>query len=96
MRAKFTAPEAAIHYYVVKFDPSTLSWGDFRGKVGIGEDDFGKALLAAGLTEEKIKAWSVDPQVNLPGGSKGSIFDNLEDMDQAACIAKCAEISSFN
>ena len=35
------------------------------------------------------------PQVNLPGGSKGSIFDNLEDIDRAACIAKCVEIAAL-
>lgn len=33
MRSKFVAPEASIHYYVVEFSPSTLSWADFRGKV---------------------------------------------------------------
>ena len=33
MRTKFTAADAVIHYYVVKFDPAKLSWADFRGKV---------------------------------------------------------------
>ena len=33
MRGKFTAPGTSIHYYVVEFDPSKLSWADFRGKV---------------------------------------------------------------
>jgi hypothetical protein len=33
MRGKFTAPGTSIHYYVVEYDPSTLSWEDFRGKV---------------------------------------------------------------
>ena len=33
MRGKFTTPGTSIHYYVVEFDPSTLSWEDFRGKV---------------------------------------------------------------
>jgi len=31
MRSKFVAPDASIHYYVVEFDPSKLSWADFRG-----------------------------------------------------------------
>ena len=33
MRGKFTSPGSSIHYYVVEFDPATLSWADFRGKV---------------------------------------------------------------
>eukprot|EP00812_Abedinium_dasypus_P008604 NODE_2355_length_951_cov_283.962054.p1 GENE.NODE_2355_length_951_cov_283.962054~~NODE_2355_length_951_cov_283.962054.p1 ORF type:complete len:267 (+),score=99.93 NODE_2355_length_951_cov_283.962054:3-803(+) len=33
MRAKFTAPGASIYYYSVMWDPSSLSWADFRGKV---------------------------------------------------------------
>ena len=30
---KFTSPGSSIHYYVVEFNPATLSWADFRGKV---------------------------------------------------------------
>ena len=33
MRGKFTAEGTSIHYYVVDFEPSKLSWADFRGKV---------------------------------------------------------------
>jgi hypothetical protein len=33
MRSKFVAPDASIHYYVVEFPASSLSWADFRGKV---------------------------------------------------------------
>jgi len=33
MRGNFTAPGTSIHYYVVEFDPKTLSWEDFRGSV---------------------------------------------------------------
>lgn len=33
MRSKFVAPGTSIHYYVVEFDPATLSWADFRAKV---------------------------------------------------------------
>jgi len=33
MRGKFTAPGTSIHYYVVEFDPTKLSWADFRGSV---------------------------------------------------------------
>lgn len=31
MRSKFVTPGTSIHYYVVEFDPSVLSWSDFRG-----------------------------------------------------------------
>ena len=33
MRSKFVTPGTSIHYYVVDFAPSELSWSDFRGKV---------------------------------------------------------------
>lgn len=33
MRSKFVTPGTSIHYYVVEFSPSNLSWSDFRGKV---------------------------------------------------------------
>uniref|UniRef100_A0A7S2DN60 glutathione transferase n=1 Tax=Octactis speculum TaxID=3111310 RepID=A0A7S2DN60_9STRA len=49
-------------------------------------DPFGSALLAAGIPMETIKAWSVDPQVKLPDGSKGSIFDAVEDQDFSECL----------
>jgi nucleoside diphosphate kinase len=59
-------------------------------------DPFGKLLLADGITEDTLKAWSVDPQVILPGqdGKKGSLFDQVEDMDLDACLAKCKEINA--
>lgn len=33
MRSKFTTPGTSINYFVVSFDPASLSWEDFRGKV---------------------------------------------------------------
>ena len=33
MRGKFTDPSATIHYYLVEWPTSQLSWADFRGKV---------------------------------------------------------------
>lgn len=33
MRSKFVQPGTSIHYYTVDFDPSKLSWTDFRGSV---------------------------------------------------------------
>ena len=59
-------------------------------------DEFGKALLAAGISEAMIKAWAVDPQVNLPGGGKGSLFDSLEDLDIDSCTAKAVAIAGVN
>ena len=44
-------------------------------------------LIKAGVSASTIKAWSVDPQV------KGkSLFDQLEDLDSAACVAKAASL----
>jgi len=33
MRAKYVTPGTSIHYYVVEWNSSELSWSDFRGKV---------------------------------------------------------------
>merc|ERR1712157_67017 len=33
MRSKFTKPGTSIYYYSVEWDPATLSWEDFRGKL---------------------------------------------------------------
>ena len=43
-------------------------------------DPFGKKMLAAGLSESMVMAWSVDPQVVIGAGERGSIFDRLEDL----------------
>jgi nucleoside diphosphate kinase len=59
-------------------------------------DAFGSALLAAGVPAAMAKDWTVDPQVNLPGGGKGSLFDSLEDMDAGACIEKCKALVAAN
>jgi nucleoside diphosphate kinase len=61
----------------------------------IADDSFGKSLIGAGVSEETIKAWSVDPQVMI-GGSKGSLFDSVEDMDSVACLEKLAAINAEN
>ena len=50
-------------------------------------DPFGAVLLAAGIDEALIKKWSVDPQVKLPDGGMGSLFDAVEDMDTEECMA---------
>ena len=64
--------------------------------IEFSKDKFGKALLKAGLSEATIKAWSVDPRVNLPEGGQGSVFDALEDMDVADCLAKLVELNGIN
>jgi len=49
MRSKFVAPDASIHYYVVEFPASSLSWADFRGKV-LGPTDPTQAPVGMGST----------------------------------------------
>jgi hypothetical protein len=62
----------------------------------IHQDIFGKALFAEGISADLIKQWSLDPQVKLAeDGSRGSIFDALEDMDAPACLAKLKAISAL-
>jgi len=46
MRSKFTAEKAAIHYFVVEFDPKKLAWASFRGEV-LGPTDPAKAPAAS-------------------------------------------------
>lgn len=65
-------------------------------KRSIEDDPFGKALLSAGLSKATISEWSVDPRVTMPDGSKGSVFDSLEDLDVDNCIAKLNELNKLN
>jgi len=63
-------------------------------------DSFGQRLLSAGVPAKTIEAWTIDPQVALPGPSggkthkKGSLFDQLEDLDAAECLLQCKVIAS--
>ena len=61
------------------------------------EDDFGKALLET-MPLAQLKEFTVDPQVTLPGGEgkKGSLFDQLEDMDFPKAVEKCKAIAAAN
>ena len=45
------------------------------------EDPYGAYLLSRGVPKRVLAEWSVDPAVALPDGTKGSIFDALEDLD---------------
>ena len=64
-------------------------------KKDVATDPFGKALLDAGLSAETIAAWSVDPRVTQEDGSKGSIFDALEDMDVQPCLDKMVALNKL-
>jgi hypothetical protein len=59
-------------------------------------DAFGKALLEAGLAKHTIENWSTDPQIKLPDGSKGSVFDALEDMDADECLKTLVKLHEIN
>jgi nucleoside diphosphate kinase len=59
-------------------------------------DSFGSALLAAGVPARMIKDWTVDPQVVLPDGNKGSLFDSVEDMNAADCLLKLRVLGRAN
>jgi len=64
--------------------------------VPVGKDKFGRSMLRDGVPMKTIKSWSVDPQVNIEAGKKGSIFDALEDMNADACLAKVVELAKLN
>merc|ERR1719247_3985901 len=50
-------------------------------------------MLGAGIPKETIEAWTKDPQVDIGGGKKGSLFDALEDMNSSDCLAKAAGLA---
>jgi hypothetical protein len=58
--------------------------------VGAEGDAFGAALLRGGVSAATIAAWSKDPQV---GGK--SLFDQLEDLDAAPCLAKAQQLAKL-
>merc|ERR1712196_760232 len=49
-------------------------------------DAYGRGLVAAGVDAKTLQAWAEDPQVKLPGGGAGSLFDALEDLDADKCL----------
>ena len=56
------------------------------------DDKFASALLEAGISSSVIDAWTKDPQVPDPSsGKKGSLWDQLEDLDTSACLQKCVD-----
>ena len=65
-------------------------------EIPIKDDPFGARLLQRGFSESLIQAWSVDPQVQIAPGKQGSVFDQLEDLDTAACLEKLLELKDRN
>jgi hypothetical protein len=61
----------------------------------IATDSFGAQLIAAGVSLDTIKDWSVDPQVSI-GGKKGSLFDSVEDINTADCVAQLVATNAEN
>mmetsp|Transcript_20858 Transcript_20858/g.29440 ORF Transcript_20858/g.29440 Transcript_20858/m.29440 type:complete len:355 (+) Transcript_20858:230-1294(+) len=152
MRSKFVGSDCSIHCYQVQWNPTKLSWSNFRNNLlgptdpaeapegsirrsildkyqelglssvpnkgdngvhasaspweGLAEQhnwlslqweetQFGQALLGGGISSETLEEWSKDPQVELPEGGKGSIFDTLEDLDSNECLAKMIELNQL-
>lgn len=56
MRSSFVTPGTSIHYYVVDFDPASLSWADFRGKV-LGPTNPKVRLSRALCTVLRVFCW---------------------------------------
>jgi len=59
-------------------------------------DAYCRAMVKAGITEDTIKAWSVDPQVKLESGKKGSLFDAMEDQDASTCLETAKKLQSLS
>ena len=59
-------------------------------------DAYGRGLVAAGVDAKTLKAWAEDPQVKLPGGGAGSLFDVLEDLDADKCLETAQAIKKAN
>lgn len=68
-----------------------MNWLEVRCK----NDSYCRALVKAGVSEETIKAWSVDPQVKLDTGKKGSIWDALEDLNATPCLEKTKKLQDL-
>jgi len=83
-----------VHASASPFEGLAEKTNWLKDSYSLTTDPFGKACIDAGIPEATLKAWSVDPQVLLPGGDgkKGSLFDQVEDMDVGDCLAKLVEI----
>lgn len=59
-------------------------------------DEFAMALSKMGLEGDLLAKWSKDPVVKLEDGTMGSLFDALEELDAAACVAKLETLLKLN
>jgi len=94
LKAEPDTGDNAVHASASPFEAAAErnNWS----QVPFAEDAFGKVLLQSGLPESVLKEWSVDPQVKKDATSKGSLFDQVEDMDAAECTAKLMELYQLN
>mmetsp|Transcript_112793 Transcript_112793/g.217247 ORF Transcript_112793/g.217247 Transcript_112793/m.217247 type:complete len:498 (+) Transcript_112793:51-1544(+) len=60
------------------------------------EDPFGSYLLQIGVPQDFIDYCATDPQVTLPDGKTGSIWDFLEDSDATECVDKFVQVLNLN
>jgi 2,3-bisphosphoglycerate-dependent phosphoglycerate mutase len=60
----------------------------------LDKDPFGKLLVRGGVTPAQVDEWSKDPQIYYGIGSgKGSLYDDLEDVDTDVALEECLEIA---
>lgn len=59
----------------------------------VARDPFGQALLDGGMAQATLQAWFGDCEV-LVDGKKQSVFDTLEDLNAADCLAKAKVMAS--
>ena len=63
----------------------------------VDEQAYGKLLIQHGITKETLEMWGKDPQVNIRNdGLKGSLFDQVEDMDSKECMKNLMQINKLN
>ena len=90
----YTVGDNGVHASASPFEglAERLNWCG----ADLATDSFGQALLQSGVPAKMITNWTIDPQVAYLDGSKGSLFDSLEDMDAPECLAKCKELTKAN
>jgi len=83
-----------VHASASPFEALAEKTNWLKSAYAFSTEPFGKMCLDAGIPEATLKAWSVDPQVVIPGGGgkKGSLFDQVEDLDVEVCLEKLVEI----
>jgi len=65
--------------------------------VNVQDQEFGQLLIKHGIAKETLELWAKDPQVTIKSdGSKGSLFDQVEDMDAGDCMKKLMQLNKVN